>query len=114
MIATTDNQVLGIKIKMFHTRLPCPSALMYFFVGRENLVLAFAFWPFLLIFCDMQNAGVLVPYRRSGGITRKEKPVCAFPGWRLAASSLPEVWDGDRGRDTRIPAEPLLAIKPMR
>ncbi len=51
---------------------------------------------FLLLFCDMQNAGVLVLYRRSGGLRRKETGLRAFPGWRLAASSSRSLGWGSR------------------
>lgn len=89
MIATTWITKFWDKIKMFrYTQIITfiLSALMYFSVGRENLVLAFAFYFLINFFCDMQmpvfwsSIAEAVDYG-------ERKPVCAFPGWRLAASS---------------------------
>ncbi|MFN0460976.1 MFS transporter [Salmonella enterica] len=57
MIATTWITKFWDKIKMFrYTQIITfiLSALMYFSVGRENLILAFAFYFLINFFCDMQ------------------------------------------------------------
>ncbi len=56
MIATTWITKFWDKIKMFrYTQIITfiLSALMYFSVGRENLILAFAFYFLINFFCDM-------------------------------------------------------------